>query len=109
MHIYIGFARNNYWEYLGIVSDNDEVSVRFGLKDTQISPDARSAWPHSFRLTYTVTLTAKSLKTFIHLKNEDEDTFEFNTLLHTYFSVPVCRYVNINVHFHGLIVEKTRM
>lgn len=86
-----GFARNNYWEYLGIVNDNDEVSVRFGLKDTQIPQEARSAWAHSFRLTYTVSLTAKSIKTFIHLKNEDEDTFEFNLLLHTYFSVPVSR------------------
>ncbi|KAI8637632.1 galactose mutarotase-like domain-containing protein [Parasitella parasitica] len=83
-----GFARNNYWEYLGIVSDNDEVSVRFGLKDTQIPQEARNAWRHSFRLTYTVSLTSKSIKTFITVKNEDEDTFEFNTLLHTYFSVP---------------------
>ncbi|KAG2194560.1 hypothetical protein INT47_006519 [Mucor saturninus] len=83
-----GFARNNYWEYLGIVSDNDEVVVRFGLKDTQIPQEARNAWPHSFRLTYTVSLSAKSIKTFFNLKNEDEDTFEFNTLLHTYFSVP---------------------
>lgn len=38
---------------------------------------------------YTVTLTAKSLKTMLVVKNEDEDTFEFNTLLHTYFKVPV--------------------
>ncbi|KAI8091128.1 P-loop containing nucleoside triphosphate hydrolase protein [Gilbertella persicaria] len=83
-----GFARNNYWEYLGIVTDNDEVAVRFGLKDTQIPQEARNAWPHSFRLIYTVTLSSKSLKTFCQLKNEDEDTFEFNTLLHTYFSVP---------------------
>ncbi|CEP16664.1 hypothetical protein [Parasitella parasitica] len=81
-----GFARNNYWEYLGIVSDNDEVSVRFGLKDTQIPQEARNAWPHSFRLTYTVSLTSGSIKTFITVKNEDEDTFEFNTLLHTYFN-----------------------
>ncbi|KAI9359695.1 galactose mutarotase-like domain-containing protein [Pilaira anomala] len=83
-----GFARNNYWEYLGIVNDNEEVSVRFGLKDTQIPQEARNAWPHSFRLTYTVSLTEKSLKTAFNLKNEDEDTFEFNTLLHTYFRVP---------------------
>ncbi|KAG2235426.1 hypothetical protein INT48_005776 [Thamnidium elegans] len=82
-----GFARNNYWEYLGIVNDNDEVTVRFGLKDTQIPQEARNAWPHSFRLTYTVSLTEKSLKSVCHLKNEDEDTFEFNTLLHTYFRV----------------------
>lgn len=66
--------------------------VRFGLKDTQIPQEARNAWPHSFRLTYTVSLSAKSIKTFFNLKNEDEDTFEFNTLLHTYFSVPVSIY-----------------
>ncbi|KAI8885651.1 hypothetical protein K501DRAFT_293338 [Backusella circina FSU 941] len=83
-----GFARSNYWEYLGIMNDNDEVTVRLGLKDTQIPQEARNAWPHSFRLTYTVTLTSKSIKTFITVKNEDEDTFEFNTLLHTYFELP---------------------
>lgn len=27
---YIGFARNSYWEYLGLIADNDEVTVRFG-------------------------------------------------------------------------------
>lgn len=86
---YLGFARNTYWEYLGIVTDNDKVSVRLGLKDTQLSQEARNAWSHSFRLIYTVTLTKDSLETVCTLKNEDEDTFEFNTLLHTYFVVPV--------------------
>lgn len=28
--LYIGFARNSYWEYLGLIADNDEVTVRFG-------------------------------------------------------------------------------
>ncbi|KAI8141571.1 galactose mutarotase-like domain-containing protein [Fennellomyces sp. T-0311] len=83
-----GFARNTYWEYVGLINDNDEVSVRFTLKDTQLDPKLRNGWPHSFRLTYTVSLTAKSLKTVLGLKNEDEDTFEFNTLLHTYFHAP---------------------
>ena len=62
------------------------------LKDTQLDLKLRSGWPHSFRLTYTVSLTAKSLKTVLSLKNEDEDTFEFNTLLHTYFHAPVSGY-----------------
>ncbi|KAG0759468.1 hypothetical protein G6F16_009862 [Rhizopus arrhizus] len=83
-----GFARNTYWEYLGVITDNDEVVVRLGLNDKQISPEARNAWPHSFRLTYTVTLTEKSLKAFCDLKNQDKDAFQFNTLLHTYFRVP---------------------
>jgi D-hexose-6-phosphate mutarotase len=29
------------------------------------------------------------LKTTLVVKNEDEDTFEFKSLLHTYFHVPV--------------------
>ncbi|ORX53981.1 galactose mutarotase-like protein [Hesseltinella vesiculosa] len=82
-----GFARNSYWDYLGVLTDNDEVKVRFGLKDNQLTKEQRQAWSHSFRLTYTVTLTATSLKTFLTVKNEDSDTMEFNTLLHTYFRV----------------------
>jgi D-hexose-6-phosphate mutarotase len=85
-----GFARSSYWEYLGIITDNNnEVSVRLGLMDTQLPSEVRKVWPHSFRLVYTVILTEKSLKTFCNLKNEGEDTFEFNILLHTYFRVPV--------------------
>lgn len=83
-----GFARNSYWDYLGILTENEkEVSVRFALKDNQLTKEQRQAWPHSFRLVYTVTLTAKSLKTYLTVKNEDSDTMEFNTLLHTYFRV----------------------
>ncbi|KAI8376500.1 P-loop containing nucleoside triphosphate hydrolase protein [Radiomyces spectabilis] len=83
-----GFARNNYWEYVGDITDDaNEVAVRFVLKDNQLPQDTRSKWPHSFRLTYTITLSAKSIKTFLVVKNEDEDTFEFNTLLHSYFRI----------------------
>ncbi|CAO3600264.1 unnamed protein product [Absidia cylindrospora] len=82
-----GFARNSYWDYLGILTDNDEVAVRFSLKDNQLTKDQRQSWPHSFRLVYTVTLTATQLKTYLTVKNEDSDTMEFNTLLHTYFRV----------------------
>ncbi|SAM05636.1 hypothetical protein [Absidia glauca] len=84
-----GFARNSYWDYLGILTDNDEVAVRFALKDNQLTKEQRQAWPHSFRLVYTVTLTANNLKTYLNVKNEDSDTMEFNTLLHTYFRVKV--------------------
>ncbi|KAF7726085.1 hypothetical protein EC973_009059 [Apophysomyces ossiformis] len=72
-----------------IFGTKEKISLpQHALKDTQLTQQQRSSWPHSFRLTYTVTLTAKSLKTVLVLKNEDEDTFEFNTLLHTYFKVP---------------------
>ncbi|KAI9278227.1 galactose mutarotase-like domain-containing protein [Phascolomyces articulosus] len=91
-----GFARNTYWEYVGLITDNDETSVRFTLKDTQLDSKLRNGWPHSFRLTYTVTLGEKSISTVLGLKNEDEDTFEFNTLLHTYFYAPNIADVTVN-------------
>ncbi|KAI8992193.1 galactose mutarotase-like domain-containing protein [Mycotypha africana] len=63
----------------------------FGTKEQIALPQhARNAWPHSFHLIYVVTLTSKSLQTFCELKNEDKESFEFNTLLHTYFRVPDC-------------------
>ncbi|KAI7861876.1 galactose mutarotase-like domain-containing protein [Spinellus fusiger] len=94
-----GFARNNTWDYVGLITDNDQVVVRFSLKDTQLTQQQRNGWAHSFRLTYTVTLTAESLKTVLVLKNEDNDTFEFNALLHTYLLVPDVTQVAV----HGLV------
>ncbi|KAH8549578.1 galactose mutarotase-like domain-containing protein [Umbelopsis sp. PMI_123] len=91
-----GFARNSDWEYVGILTDNDEVSIRFSLKDNQLKQAQRSAWSHSFRLNYTVALTAKSLRTTLVVKNEDEDTFEFKSLLHTYFQVSDISKVAVN-------------
>ncbi|KAL1920634.1 uncharacterized protein VTP21DRAFT_1011 [Calcarisporiella thermophila] len=83
-----GIARISTWEYLGILTDNEkEISVRFGLKDTQIAKH-RNLWPNSFRLHYTVTLSSDgSFSQRLNVKNEGSDTFEFNTLLHTYFEV----------------------
>ncbi|RUP48249.1 galactose mutarotase-like domain-containing protein, partial [Jimgerdemannia flammicorona] len=84
-----GFARISKWEWLGIITETDEeISVQFGLGEAQLTDALRSAWPNSFRLTYTVTLTADTLKTVLSVKNEGSNAFEFNTLLHTYLSVP---------------------
>ncbi|KAJ2963031.1 hypothetical protein NQZ79_g1919 [Umbelopsis isabellina] len=91
-----GFARNSNWDYVGILTDNDEVAVRFSLKDNQLTHEQRSAWPHSFRLNYTVAITANTLRTTLVVKNEDEDTFEFKSLLHTYFRVPNIEQVAVN-------------
>ncbi|CAO3688124.1 unnamed protein product [Umbelopsis ramanniana] len=94
--VIIGFARNSDWEYVGLLTDNDEVSVRFSLKDNLLKQSQRSAWPHSFRLNYTVALTEKTLRTTLVVKNEDEDTFEFKTLLHTYFKISDISKVAVN-------------
>ncbi|KAG1457575.1 hypothetical protein G6F46_001527 [Rhizopus delemar] len=88
-----GFARSSYWEYLGVITDNNkEVSVRLGLMDTQLSSEVRKVWPHSFRLVYT---------------NEGEDTFEFNILLHTYFRVPDVSRVQIQGLISSEYIDKT--
>ncbi|KAL0090103.1 galactose mutarotase-like domain-containing protein [Phycomyces blakesleeanus] len=42
-----------------------------------------------------VALSEKSLKTTLVVKNEDIDTFEFNTLLHTYLLVPDVEKVSV--------------
>ncbi|KAI9245310.1 P-loop containing nucleoside triphosphate hydrolase protein [Sporodiniella umbellata] len=94
-----GFARNTYWKELELESDDNQTTVQLELKEAHISLEARKAWPHSFHLVYTVTLTAKTLKTHLNLKNESQEAFEFNTLLHTYFRVPE----STNSQVQGLI------
>ncbi|ORX93429.1 galactose mutarotase-like protein [Basidiobolus meristosporus CBS 931.73] len=88
-----GFARVTRWQWLGtVVGAEDEVKVRFGLNDVQIGPDFRSIWPFAFELVYTVTLKVDTLETTLTVKNtesaESKKSFDFTTLLHTYFQVP---------------------
>ncbi|EIE90584.1 hypothetical protein RO3G_15295 [Rhizopus delemar RA 99-880] len=59
------------------------------------------------RLPQHVILTEKSLKTFCNLKNEGEDTFEFNILLHTYFRVPDVSRVQIQGLISSEYIDKT--
>ncbi|KAI9476041.1 MAG: galactose mutarotase-like domain-containing protein [Benjaminiella poitrasii] len=92
-----GFARDYYWDYLGIEKDDqDEVVARFGLKHTKLTEQVKKAFPYVFELIYTVTLSAKSLKTFLTVKNEDKESFDFNYFTHTYFAVPDVRKSSID-------------
>ena len=55
------------------------------LEDTDAT---RAEWPHAFRLEYTVVLSARSLRTALHVVNRGSDqAFSFTTALHTYFAV----------------------
>ncbi|KAJ3317994.1 hypothetical protein HDU76_000989 [Blyttiomyces sp. JEL0837] len=83
-----GFARVSKWTFLGTESDtSSETTVSFGLSPDQVSPSLYSLWPHPFQLKYTVTLKNDSLKTLLTITNKDVKSFEFTTLLHTYFAV----------------------
>jgi glucose-6-phosphate 1-epimerase len=42
---------------------------------------------------YSVTLAKDSLQTVINVRNEGEQSFEFQFLLHTYLRIKVCQLV----------------
>jgi len=58
------------------------VSVRF------TAPAAPAEFGHKYKLAYVVTLTEHELSTDVHVTNEGDDDFIFQTLLHTYIAVP---------------------
>ncbi|RDW69985.1 putative glucose-6-phosphate 1-epimerase [Coleophoma crateriformis] len=97
-----GFARTTRWEFLGkstsessAVSSTDggdnSVKLDFGLSHSNLSAEARAAWPYDFGLIYSVTLSRDGLATSIVVRNESEGEsgkgFEFQTLMHTYLRV----------------------
>ncbi|EKG12874.1 Aldose 1-epimerase [Macrophomina phaseolina MS6] len=94
-----GFARTSRWEFLGkSTSESDAstagapsddcVKLDFGLYASNLSPDARKAWPYDFGLVYSVTLAPGSLQTTVNVRNEGKEPFEFQVLMHTYLRIP---------------------
>ncbi|KAF2001934.1 galactose mutarotase-like protein [Amniculicola lignicola CBS 123094] len=96
-----GFARNSRWEFLGKSAAEDaldasSVKLDFGLSTTELSEEARKAWPFDFGLVYSVTLAKDSLQTVLNVRNEGEESFEFQVLLHTYLKISDISKVAIN-------------
>ncbi|KXT00266.1 hypothetical protein AC578_1230 [Pseudocercospora eumusae] len=92
-----GFARNSHWEYLGRSSSesgpltkggDDSVKLDFGLSSSNLAAEAKKAWPYEFGLVYSVTLGKDGLQTMLNVRNQGKESFEFQMLLHSYFSVP---------------------
>ncbi|KAL1624327.1 hypothetical protein SLS56_007866 [Neofusicoccum ribis] len=94
-----GFARNSRWEFLGKstsesgasktgASSDDSLKLDFGLYSSNLTPEARKAWPHDFGLVYSVTLGPGSLQTAMGVRNEGKQPFEFQVLMHTYLRIP---------------------
>jgi glucose-6-phosphate 1-epimerase len=65
------------------------VKLDFGLSDETLDAKFKSLWPHAFGLTYSVTLSPGSLETSIQVRNTGTETWEFQTLLHTYLKISV--------------------
>ncbi|KAG0372114.1 hypothetical protein BGX24_000725 [Mortierella sp. AD032] len=83
-----GFARISLWKLLTSSDDTHTVTAEFGLDHTLISEEHRKLWPFDFSLVYTVKLTAETIETQLRVHNIGDKSFDFNTLLHTYFLIP---------------------
>ena len=93
-----GFARTSRWEFLGKSTSesssisgggDDSVKLDFGLSPSNLSEGSKKAWPFEFGLIYSVTLGRGILSTSMVVRNEGDDAWEFQTLMHTYFRVAV--------------------
>ncbi|KAI9726819.1 MAG: hypothetical protein M1828_000675 [Chrysothrix sp. TS-e1954] len=92
-----GFARNARWEFLGKSTSesgaigkskgDDSVKLDFGLSHTGLSEEARKQWPFKFGLIYSVSLSKGELQCMLNVRNEGEEAWDFQMLLHTYFRV----------------------
>jgi len=83
-----GFARITTWKLDNIsIYSSDKKEISFILTDKEIKEEYLKIWPHQFELVYTVLLDGKSLSTNIKIKNTSNESWLFNTLLHTYYNV----------------------
>jgi glucose-6-phosphate 1-epimerase len=95
-----GFARTSRWEYLGKTTSeattmkdaepgDTGVTIDFGLSPSNLDEEARRAWPYNFGLIYSVTLTRDGLETSMVVRNEGQESWDFQILMHTYLRVKV--------------------
>lgn len=82
-----GFARTAMWEITKDpeVIDGDNVNVVFSLIQ---SKEIKNIWPlQEFTLDHSITFGSNNLETSISVINNGKEEFEFQTLLHTYYSL----------------------
>jgi len=80
-----GFARTSEWQLFHTdLSKNGVVTAAFSLDD---SPSTRALWPHAFHLEMIIHLDKYALTLALAIRNTGTFPFNFNTVLHTYFSV----------------------
>lgn len=97
-----GFARSAYWEFLGKSTSETEgdasVKLDFGLSKGMLSDKFQKDWPFEFGLVYSVTLSPRSLITSLQVQNKGTTSFEFQSLLHTYFRVDVYSLYSLDLY-----------
>lgn len=78
-----GFARVKSWR-LGKTNTDSHVSVDLHLSNDE---ETFQLWPHKFTLILTIRLNENSFYQELTVQNDDDHTFEFTALFHTYFTV----------------------
>lgn len=82
-----GFARSMWWTVSTPpkkIEGEKKMMAVFQLVDND---ESRKIWNHKFLLQYTVILSETELITQLDITNTDKESFDFTTLLHTYFKV----------------------
>ena len=81
-----GFARNKLWKHgeTTVNKASGDITTAFHLSEDD---DTLKVWPHQFELVLTIVLKATSLSQQLTVKNTGSESFDFNTLLHTYLHV----------------------
>ncbi|KAJ3197496.1 hypothetical protein HK101_003194 [Irineochytrium annulatum] len=91
--------------------DASHVAVAYQLDQSCLDAATIVKWPHPFTLTYTVTMTVspvKTLRTHLKVDNTGPNSFDFASLLHTYFGVDDIADVKVQGLAGGKYVDKVR-
>jgi glucose-6-phosphate 1-epimerase len=89
---------------VGKKNTSGDVSVELHLSHDE---DTLKVWPHKFNLTLTVRLSEQSIYQELTVDNQDDQTFEFTALFHTYFNVDDIKTTKMYVYiFHFYVHDK---
>jgi len=90
-----GFARNVNWS----VESQSDTSVELSLVPNDYT---KEMWDKEFKCTFTVTLEDDQLSTKMNVDNvSEEDSFDFQAALHSYFTVSSLENLEISGSFKG--------
>ena len=78
-----GFARVKTWR-VGKTNTSGDVSVDLHLEHDK---ETLKLWPHKFNLITTIRLSEQSFSQELTVNNQDNQSFEFTALFHTFFSI----------------------
>jgi glucose-6-phosphate 1-epimerase len=102
-----GFARSSIWTVKEVIDGAEDAgsSATFTLADSEAT---REKWPNKFRLEYTVRLFKDKLDMVLRIVNTGDATFQFHTLLHTYFQVPDIANIGVSDFAGAKYIDKVK-